>query len=276
MDSDVTNNSPSAPNVALRNVSKHFGDVPALEGVDLEVSRGEVVVIIGPSGSGKSTLLRCINLLEVPTEGCLEIDGNTVLNVGQNSPPHFKIVDRAALEARRKTSMVFQRFNLFPHLNVLGNVTIGPIRVQNFSRDEAEENGRALLERVGLEDKIDAYPAELSGGQQQRVAIARALALNPEILLFDEPTSALDPELVGEVLRVMKDMAHDGITKVVVTHEMGFASEVADRVIVMDHGKIIEIGTPADIFTAPNEERTRSFLQRLLERETGLKEAVTV
>ncbi len=276
MGSAATSNTSEVPNVALRNISKNFADVKALESVDLEVSRGEVLVIIGPSGSGKSTLLRCINLLEVPTQGRLEIDGQTVLEVGEGATPHFKVVDRAALEARRRTAMVFQRFNLFPHLSVLGNVTIGPTRVQKIPKDEAEKNARGLLERVGLADKINAYPAELSGGQQQRVAIARALALNPEILLFDEPTSALDPELVGEVLHVMKDMAHDGITKVVVTHEMGFANDVADRVVVMDHGRVIETGTPGDIFTSPGNERTRSFLQRLLERETGLKEGVNL
>jgi polar amino acid transport system ATP-binding protein len=263
------------PMLSLRGLGKRFGALEALADIDLDVAAGEVVAIIGPSGSGKSTLLRCMNLLEVPTEGRLEIAGELVLDQKPGSKaPHFRDVDRAAARARRHSAMVFQRFNLFPHLRALENVTIGLIKVKRLPKAEAEAIGRPLLARVGLGDRLDAWPAQMSGGQQQRVAIARALALSPDILLFDEPTSALDPELVGEVLAVMKDLAHDGVTKVIVTHEMGFAREVADRVVVMDHGRIIETGVPETIFRSPRHERTRSFLQRLIERESGLKEAV--
>ena len=262
--------------IELSGISKRFGSHVALNAVDLTVRQGEIVAVIGPSGSGKSTLLRCINLLEVPSEGRLAIDGEIIFDRPAGSPRlHFRRMDEIALKARRQSAMVFQRFNLFPHLNVLSNVTVGPIKVLGQSRGDAEEAGRKLLARVGLTEKLDAYPAELSGGQQQRVAIARALAMNPKILLFDEPTSALDPELVGEVLKVIKDIAHDGVTKVIVTHEMGFAREIADRVVMVDHGRILEIGAPADIFTKPKTARTRSFLDSLFQREATLKEFVS-
>ena len=261
------------PMVSMRGVSKRFGAVAALSDVDLDVGEGEVVAIIGPSGSGKSTLLRCINLLEVPTEGRLTLAGESVLDIPCGArAPGYRMLDIASAKARVRTAMVFQRFNLFPHLTALQNVTIGPVRVQRVSRDQAERTATELLARVGLADRLDAWPAQLSGGQQQRVAIARALALNPEILLFDEPTSALDPELVGEVLKVMSDLARDGTTKIIVTHEMAFAREVADRVVVMDQGRIVEIGRPREIFSGPTHERTRSFLRRLLERESLFRE----
>jgi ABC-type polar amino acid transport system ATPase subunit len=258
----------------LRGVEKRFGALSALTNIDLDVARSEVVAIIGPSGSGKSTLLRCMNLLEVPTEGRLAIDGEVILDVPRGVTPHYRVIDAAAAKARRRSAMVFQRFNLFPHLRALDNVTVGLIKVRKIAKIDAERTGGALLARVGLGDRLDAWPEQLSGGQQQRVAIARALALNPEILLFDEPTSALDPELVGEVLAVIKELAHDGVTKVIVTHEMAFAREVADRVVVMDRGRIIEVGPPALIFTQPKQERTKSFLHRLLQRETALRGAL--
>ncbi|QPC95481.1 amino acid ABC transporter ATP-binding protein [Mesorhizobium sp. INR15] len=262
--------------IELAGITKRFGSHVALNAVDLTVSQGEIVVIIGPSGSGKSTLLRCINLLEVPSEGRLTIDQKVIFDRPPGSPKlHFRRMDEIALKARRQSAMVFQRFNLFPHLNVLANVTVGPIKVSRQTRGEAETAARALLEKVGLSAKLDAYPAELSGGQQQRVAIARALAMNPKILLFDEPTSALDPELVGEVLKVIKDIAHDGVTKVIVTHEMGFAREIADRVVMVDHGRILEVGKPAEIFTRPRTERAQAFLRCLFEREATLKEVVS-
>jgi ABC-type polar amino acid transport system ATPase subunit len=255
-----------APILTVERLRKRFGALDALAGIDLTILQGEVVVIIGPSGSGKSTLLRCMNLLEVPDEGSLSIGGEVIWKRQAGGPAaSFKEIDRAALRSRRRTAMVFQKFNLFPHLTALRNVMIGPIKVKREAPAEAERRARALLEQVGLADKADAYPIELSGGQQQRVAIARALALKPEIMLFDEPTSALDPELVGEVLRVMKQLARDGMTKVVVTHEMAFAREVGDRIIMMDEGRIVEIGPPEQIFTNPKHDRTRAFLRRLLE-----------
>jgi len=262
--------------IEIAGITKRFGAHAALTAVDLTVYQGEIVVIIGPSGSGKSTLLRCMNLLEVPSEGRLTIDGEVIFDCPPGSPKlHYRKMDEIALKARRQSAMVFQRFNLFPHLNVLANVTVGPVKVSGKTRDEAEQAGRELLAKVGLTAKLDAYPAELSGGQQQRVAIARALAMNPKILLFDEPTSALDPELVGEVLKVIKDIAHDGVTKVIVTHEMGFAREIADRVVMVDHGRILEVGKPADIFTRPKTARTQSFLNSLFQREATLKEVIS-
>jgi ABC-type polar amino acid transport system ATPase subunit len=256
--------------VRLRGIRKRFGANEALAGIDLDIKRGEVVVIIGPSGSGKSTLLRCINLLEVPDEGTVEIDGDCIFTRPGGYPsPHYKVLDAMAAKARRKTAMVFQRFNLFPHLSVLDNVTIGPIQAQGMLPAEASAKARALIDQVGLSDKLDAYPNQLSGGQQQRVAIARALALSPQVMLFDEPTSALDPELIEDVLMVIKRLVQDGMTKAIVTHEMDFASEVGDRIIVMDEGQIVEEGPPSVIFSKPSNPRTQSFLKKVLRRNLG-------
>ncbi len=240
--------------IEVRDLHKSFGDLEVLRGIDLEVAAGEVVCVIGPSGSGKSTLLRCVDLLETPTSGTVVVDG-----VELTDP-------ECDLDAvRRRIGMVFQQFNLFPHLSVLANVTIAQRRVLRRSAGEAAEVARANLERVGLADKIDAYPAQLSGGQQQRVAIARALAMGPSVMLFDEPTSALDPELVGDVLAVMRGLAVDGMTMMVVTHEMSFAREVADRVVFMDEGMIVEQGPAAEVIGAPSTERARTFLSRVLD-----------
>lgn len=239
--------------IKISNLHKYFGKQHVLKGINLDVAKGSVVCIIGPSGSGKSTLLRCINLLETPSEGEILIDGVSITDPKQ---------DINAL--RTEIGMVFQRFNLFPHMTVLENVTLAPIKVRGIGQDEAKETAMKLLKRVGLADKAPAYPKQLSGGQQQRVAIARALAMQPKLFLFDEPTSALDPELVGEVLDVMKAMAQEGITMVVVTHEMGFAREVADRVIFMDDGIIIEDNPPSIIFNKAENPRTKAFLDRVL------------
>jgi len=239
--------------IKIEGLHKRFGQLHVLRGIDLQVSKGEVVVVIGPSGSGKSTLLRCINRLEVPNAGTVSVAGEPV-------PAGGKALDRT----REELGMVFQRFNLFPHMTALRNVTIGPMKVRGLSAAKAEEMGLAVLTKVGLAEKAHAYPAHLSGGQQQRVAIARALAMEPKAMLFDEPTSALDPELVGEVLEVMKSLAREGMTMMVVTHEMGFAREVANRVIFMDEGRIVEQGPPDQIFREPREERTKSFLRKVL------------
>lgn len=257
----------ASPFVELRGVRKSFGTVPVLNGIDLTVARGEVVVIIGPSGSGKSTILRCIALLEAIQGGSISVDGVTISSAaGEPS-------DRATLKRiRQEIGMVFQAFNLFPHLTVLENVTLAPRLVRGASSSEADAQARALLDRVGLSDKVDQYPARLSGGQQQRAAIARALAMRPKVMLFDEVTSALDPELVGEVLSVMRQLADEGMTMISVTHEMGFARDVADRVFFMDHGRVVEQGTPEDIFGAPREKRTQDFLRQLSERELGTGE----
>nr|WP_038036964.1 amino acid ABC transporter ATP-binding protein [Thermus oshimai] len=244
--------SPVEPLVRIQNLHKYFGPLHVLKGITLEVAPGERLVIIGPSGSGKSTLIRCINRLEDFQEGTVTVDGMDVKD------------DRLLPKIRREVGMVFQQFNLFPHMTVLDNVTLGPIRVRRLSRAEAERKAMELLERVGIADQAKKYPGQLSGGQQQRVAIARALAMEPKLMLFDEPTSALDPEMVGEVLDVMRDLARGGMTMVVVTHEMGFAREVADRVVFMDRGEIVEEAPPEAIFTRPKEERTRAFLQRVL------------
>jgi len=227
--------------------------IHALDGVDLEIYRGKVVVIIGPSGSGKSTFLRCLNLLEVPTRGSVVVDGVDITEPGVD-------IDKF----RQKMGMVFQHFNLFPHMTVLRNMTLAPTKLLGRSAAEAEKKARELLERVGLADRAGAYPSQLSGGQKQRIAIVRALCMDPEIMLFDEPTSALDPEMVGEVLEVMKALARDGMTMACVTHEMGFAREVANHVIFMDEGKIIEQGSPAEIFDNPRSDRLRSFLAKIL------------
>jgi ABC-type polar amino acid transport system ATPase subunit len=239
--------------IKVKNLHKHFGKLEVLRGIDEHIEQGEVVVVIGPSGSGKSTFLRCLNLLEIPTEGEIYIDDELI-----NAP---KVnVNRI----RQKMGMVFQQFNLFPHLTIMNNVTLAPMQIKKMSKQDAVALGTKLLDRVGLLEKADAYPAQLSGGQKQRVAIARALAMEPEIMLFDEPTSALDPEMVGEVLDVMKDLAKDGMTMVVVTHEMGFAREVGSRVLFMDEGVILEQNAPTELFGNPQHERTKSFLSKVL------------
>ena len=238
--------------IDIKNLHKSFGEHEVLKGIDLHINPQEVVVIIGPSGSGKSTLLRCINLLEEPTSGSVVVDGIDLTG------------DSDINKAREEIGMVFQRFNLFPHMTVLQNITLAPIKVRNMAKAEAEQIARELLERVGLADKADAYPPQLSGGQQQRVAIARALAMRPKVMLFDEPTSALDPEMVNEVLDVMKSLANEGMTMAVVTHEMGFAREVGDRLLFVDGGNIIEQGAPKDVFENPKEERTKLFLSKVL------------
>ena len=241
--------------ISTRNLEKHFnaGEVQALNGVTVDIRRSEVLVVIGPSGSGKSTFLRCLNLLERPTGGSVIFEGTDI------TAPHTNIN-----LCRRRMGMVFQHFNLFANLTVKQNITLAPVLTKLMTKQEAEAEAMRLLERVNLADKADAYPAQLSGGQKQRIAIVRALAMKPRVMLFDEPTSALDPEMVGEVLEVMKELAEDGMTMVVVTHEMGFAREVATRVLFMDGGGIIEQGTPAEIFTAPKEARTKDFLSKVL------------
>lgn len=241
--------------IVLTGITKSFGRHQVLKGIDLTVEKGEVVVILGPSGSGKTTLLRCINYLEKPSGGRIDVGGLTV---------DCKTADKKDILAlRRKTAMVFQQYNLFKHKTALENVMEGLLVVRKLGREEARERSIRLLEKVGLGAKLDAYPSQLSGGQQQRVGIARALALNPEVILFDEPTSALDPELVGEVLAVIRKIAKEGITMIVVTHEMGFAQDVANRVVFMDEGAVVEEGHPNEIFTSPKEERTRQFLKRI-------------
>lgn len=239
--------------IEVKNLEKSFGKNHVLRGINETINEGEVVCIIGPSGSGKSTFLRCLNLLEQPTSGEVILDGEKI-----NAP------DRDIDKIREKLGMVFQNFNLFPHMSVLDNITMAPIKVKGQACGEAEAEARRLLDVVGLLDKAEAYPSSLSGGQKQRVAIARALAMKPEIMLFDEPTSALDPEMVGEVLAVMKQLAEDGMTMVIVTHEMGFAREVADRVLFIDGGVILEQGTPEEIFANPKNERTQTFLSMVL------------
>lgn len=239
--------------IKIRHLQKSFGQVQVLKDISTEIRKGECVCVIGPSGSGKSTFLRCINLLEQPDGGSIEVDGRDILD------PGLKIDDY-----RKEVGMVFQHFNLFPNMTVKRNIMLAPMRVLGLSEEESSGKALKLLRQVGLESKADTYPNKLSGGQKQRVAIARSLAMNPDIMLFDEPTSALDPEMVGEVLEVMKQLAADGMTMVVVTHEMGFAREVADRVIFMDDGYIVEQGTPEEVFGNPKEERTRSFLNKVL------------
>ena len=237
--------------IEVKNLKKNFGDLHVLKGIDQTVNDGEVLCIVGPSGSGKSTMLRCINRLEEPSSGEIYIDGELITE---------KNID----QVRTKMGMVFQSFNLFPHKSVIENLTLGPLNVKGEKEEEAREKGMKLLERVGLAEKAEEYPRMLSGGQQQRVAIARALAMDPEVMLFDEPTSALDPEMVGEVLDVMKDLARDGMTMVVVTHEMGFAKEVADKVIFMDDGYIVEEGSPKEVLENPQMDRTKDFLSKVL------------
>ncbi|MBT2738177.1 amino acid ABC transporter ATP-binding protein [Bacillus sp. ISL-7] len=242
--------------ISIKGLYKQFGQLEVLKGIDLVVEKGKVVVVIGPSGSGKTTMLRCLNVLETPTKGAISIEGQSL--------DFSKAVPKKQIASfRRLTGMVFQSYNLFPHKTALQNVMEGPITVKGEGKEAARKKAQALLEKVGLGDKIDYFPAQLSGGQQQRVGIARALAMEPEVMLFDEPTSALDPELVGEVLKVMKDLAREGMTMIVVTHEMRFAREAADEVIFMDQGVIVERNKPEEIFTNPKEERTRKFLNMI-------------
>ncbi|WP_026576012.1 amino acid ABC transporter ATP-binding protein [Bacillus sp. UNC438CL73TsuS30] len=242
--------------ISIKGLYKQFDQLEVLKGIDLEVEKGKVVVIIGPSGSGKTTMLRCLNVLETPTKGLISIEGKSL----DFSKP---VPKKNIASFRRLTGMVFQNYNLFPHKTAVENVMEGPIIVKGESKESARKKAVSLLEKVGLGDKIDYYPAQLSGGQQQRVGIARALAMEPEVMLFDEPTSALDPELVGEVLKVMKDLAQEGMTMIVVTHEMRFAREAADEVIFMDQGVVVERNKPEEIFTNPKEERTRKFLNMI-------------
>ena len=248
---------PSDVMISVRALEKHFGSgdrvIKALNGVDQDITRGEKLVVIGPSGSGKSTFLRCLNRLEDPTGGTILFDGIDITSPGCDIN-----------QVRRRMGMVFQQFNLFPHKTVLQNIMLAPTHHKMMTKAEAKDRAMQLLERVGLPDKANAYPSQLSGGQKQRIAIVRALAMNPEVMLFDEPTSALDPEMVGEVLQVMKDLALAGMTMVVVTHEMGFAREVSDRVVFMDEGRIVEEGKPNQIFTSPQNKRTQDFLSKLL------------
>jgi polar amino acid transport system ATP-binding protein/glutamine transport system ATP-binding protein len=241
------------PIIKVRNLHKNFGKLEVLKGIDLDISEREVLCIIGPSGSGKSTFLRCLNMLEEITSGEVIVDGHNLTD------PKVNIN-----EVRTETGMLFQHFNLFPHMTTLENVMLAPRKVRGISNEEAKEKGLELLKKVGLSDKSDVYPDNLSGGQKQRVAIARALAMNPKVMLFDEPTSALDPELVGEVLEVMKNLTQEGITMIIVTHEMGFAREVSDRVIFMDQGMIVEQDLPKNIFSNPKNERTKAFLNKVL------------
>ena len=239
--------------IKVKNLHKKFGDLSVLNGIDEHVSQGEVVVVIGPSGSGKSTFLRCLNLLEEVTDGEIFVDDELITD------PRIDVN-----RVRQKMGMVFQQFNLFPHLTIMDNITLAPVLLKKMTKEQAVARGRELLKRVNLEEKADVYPAQLSGGQKQRVAIARALAMDPEIMLFDEPTSALDPEMVGEVLDVMKDLAKSGMTMVIVTHEMGFAREVASRVLFIDQGIVMESGTPEEVFGNPQNERTKNFLSKVL------------
>ena len=248
--------------ITVKSLEKCFGDNKVLKGIDLDVHQGEVLVVIGPSGSGKSTLLRCLNFLEQPDCGEISVDDKVYFSTLENKK--FQAGKNDIINLRSRMGMVFQRFNLFPHLSAIGNVMEGPLTVKKMNQEKARQLGMELLRKVGLADKADEYPNRLSGGQQQRVAIARALAMQPEVMLFDEPTSALDPELVGEVLSVMKDLAKEGMTMIVVTHEMGFAREVGERVIFIDEGKILEEGRPADVFSNPKEKRTQDFLAKIL------------
>ena len=237
----------------LKDLHKSFGSLEVIKGIDLEIDKGDILVIIGPSGSGKSTVLRCMNLLEEPTSGQIIFEGQDILK-------NLKTIDKT----REKIGMVFQNFNLFPNKTILDNITLATMKVKGKTKEEAEKKAKELLERVGLLDKIDAYPVQLSGGQQQRIAIARALAMEPDMMLFDEPTSALDPEMVKEVLDVIKELADEGMTMAIVTHEMGFAKEVADRVIFVDEGKIVEDGSPKEVFNNPKSDRAKDFFDKIL------------
>lgn len=239
--------------IEVVDLTKKFGDLVAVDGITTSIKKGEIIVIIGPSGSGKSTFLRCLNLLEFPTSGQVIFEGTNITDKAVDINIH-----------RQKMGMVFQQFNLFPHLNVMKNITLAPIKLRHLTESQAKDEATVLLERVGLADRAESYPRQLSGGQQQRIAIVRALAMHPDVMLFDEPTSALDPEMVGEVLDVMKDLAKSGMTMVVVTHEMGFAREVGSRLLFMDSGKVVEEGRPAEVFSHPVNERTVAFLSKVL------------
>nr|WP_312983474.1 amino acid ABC transporter ATP-binding protein [Clostridioides sp.] len=239
--------------ISIKNLDKSFGNVKVLKNINLEIKKGEIVVIIGPSGSGKSTLLRCMNLLEVPTGGQIIFEGENIVDKRTD-------IDKI----RQRIGMVFQNFNLFPHKTIMNNIKLAPVKVKKMTEKEANDKAEYLLTRVGLNDKKDAYPSQLSGGQKQRIAIARSLAMEPDMMLFDEPTSALDPEMVGEVLDVIKELAEEGMTMAIVTHEMGFAKEVADRVIFIDQGKILEDGSPEEVFNNPKNDRTKDFLRKVL------------
>jgi polar amino acid transport system ATP-binding protein len=259
----ATSHSVTTPMVKAESVCKNFGALKVLKGVTLEIGRGQVLVLVGPSGSGKSTFLRCINHLEVVNAGRLHVDGD-LIGYREKGGKLYEMPPREAAKQRRDIGMVFQHFNLFPHRNALANIIEAPIQVKGVKKAEAVARAKDLLEQVGLSEKATAYPAQLSGGQQQRVAIARALAMNPKLMLFDEPTSALDPELVGEVLGVMKKLASEGMTMVVVTHEMGFAREVADQLVFMDAGVIVESGKPREVLSNPQHERTKAFLSKVM------------
>jgi polar amino acid transport system ATP-binding protein len=259
----ATSHSVTTPMVKAESVCKNFGALKVLKGVTLEIGRGQVLVLVGPSGSGKSTFLRCINHLEVVNAGRLHVDGD-LIGYREKGGKLYEMPPREAAKQRRDIGMVFQHFNLFPHRNALANIIEAPIQVKGVKKAEAVARAKDLLAQVGLSEKATAYPAQLSGGQQQRVAIARALAMNPKLMLFDEPTSALDPELVGEVLGVMKKLASEGMTMVVVTHEMGFAREVADQLVFMDAGVIVESGKPREILSNPQHERTKAFLSKVM------------
>ncbi len=258
--------------ISVKDLHKHFGDIKAVDGVTQTIAKGEKVVIIGPSGCGKSTLLRCLNLLETPTSGEVWFEGQQIYACAPDDPhvlkkgqPHLKKALKCDIDAlRHKMGMVFQQFNLFPHKTIRENITLAPIKLKLMSQAEANDNATRLLKRIGLSDKADAYPAMLSGGQQQRVAIVRALAMNPEVMLFDEPTSALDPEMVGEVLELMKELAHEGMTMAVVTHEMGFAKEVATRCLFMSEGQVLEENAPDLFFSNPTNPRLQDFLSKVL------------
>lgn len=248
--------------IKVKNLHKYYGEQHLFKGIDLDVKKGEVVVLIGPSGSGKSSFLRCLNGLEFFQEGEVIVDGTELHSINRSRPNRE---EREAIRGvRLKLGMVFQQFNLFPHMTVLGNITEAPVKVLGVGRDEAVKRAMSLLKRINMRAKAESYPDELSGGESQRVAIARALAMRPEAMLFDEPTSSLDPEMVGEILSVIKGLVNEGMTSLIATHEMGFAREVADRVVVFDKGDIVEIGTPEEIFTRPQAERTKTFLSRIL------------
>lgn len=249
----MTTNHNEEPLIQVKNLGKSFGSISVLSGIDLDIYKGDVVFVVGPSGSGKSTFLRCLNRLEEPTEGQILFEGVDIVDPKTNIDKH-----------RQKMGMVFQQFNLFPHMTILKNLTLAPVKLQGRSQKEAEAEAMALLKRVGLEGRAHAYPSQLSGGQKQRIAIARALAMNPDVMLFDEPTSALDPEMVGEVLEIMKELAESGMTMVVVTHEMGFAREVATRVVFINEGNIQEENTPQEFFANPQHPRLREFLSKVL------------